>query len=99
MATTIYSMGKAADSTGECEICMRTYVRRDYRLRLRSGIWVHPKRWGKKNGITIPNIPGEEQEVLIEKKEKLKNLTRFIEDEIKTVEDKSGIDRIWGEKK
>lgn len=58
-----------------------------------------PKRWGKKNGITIPTIPGEEQEMLLQKKELLKRLTAYIEDEINKVEDKNAIDKIWGEKK
>jgi hypothetical protein len=60
---------------------------------------VTPKRWGKKNGITIPATPGEEQEQLIEKKELLRKLTLYIEDEIKAVEDKSTLDKSWGEKK
>lgn len=68
-------------------------------IRIQSGIWDSPKRWGKKNGITIPTIPGEEQEMLLQKKELLKRLTAYIEDEINKVEDKNAIDKIWGEKK
>ncbi len=99
MATITYSLGKVPDSAGECEIGLRVYVTRDIRLRLRSGIWVPSKRWGKKNGITIPTVPGEEQETLITKKEALKNLSRFIEDEIKLADDKTLIDKAWGEQK
>lgn len=78
---------------------MRVYIRHDYRMRIPSGIWVSPKRWGKKNGITIPATPGEEQETLLERKETLRKLTLFIENELKLVDDKSTLERSWGEKK
>jgi site-specific recombinase XerD len=99
MATTNYLLTKAQNSSGESQVILRTYVRHDYRIRIQSGIWVSPKRWGKKNGITIPIIPGEEQEELSRKKETLKKLTVFIESELARVEDKDAIDRTWGEKK
>jgi hypothetical protein len=94
-----YLLTKAQNSSGESQIILRTYVRHDYRIRIQSGIWVSPKRWGKKNGITLPTIPGEEQEELSRKKETLKRLTIFIESELARVEDKEAIDRAWGEKK
>ncbi|MCC8087775.1 MAG: site-specific integrase [Rikenellaceae bacterium] len=99
MAATTYLLTKTANSAGECQIILRTYIRHDYRMRIQSRIWINPKRWGKKNSITIPATPGEEQEQLIEKKELLLKLTRYIEDELKHVEDKSSLDRTWGEKK
>ncbi|MCD7968772.1 MAG: site-specific integrase [Alistipes sp.] len=99
MAATTYILTKTANSAGECQIILRTYIRHDYRMRIQSRIWVSPKRWGKKNGITIPATPGEEQEQLIEKKELLQKLTRYIEDELKHEEDKNSLERIWGEKK
>lgn len=99
MATTNYLLTQTQNSSGESQIILRTYVRHDYRIRIQSGIWVSPKRWGKKNGITIPTIPGEEQEMLLQKKEILKRLTAHIEEEINKVEDKSTIDKVWGEKK
>ena len=99
MATTNYLLTQTQNSNGESQIILRTYVRHDYRIRIQSGIWVSPKRWGKKNGITIPTIPSEEQEKLLQKKELLKRLTAYIEDEINKVEDKNAIDKIWGEKK
>lgn len=99
MATTNYLLTQTQNSNGESQIILRTYVRHDYRIRIQSGIWVSPKRWGKKNGITIPTIPGEEQEMLLQKKELLKRLTAYIEDEINKVEDKNAIDKVWGEKK
>ena len=99
MATTNYLLTQTQNSNGESQIILRTYVRHDYRIRIQSGIWVSPKRWGKKNGITIPTIPGEEQEKLLQKKELLKRLTAYIEDEINKVEDKNAIDKVWGEKK
>lgn len=51
---------------------MRVYVSKENRIRLGSGIWVDAKRWGKKNEINIPNIPGEEQEKLLKKKDGIK---------------------------
>ena len=65
---------------------------------MQSGIWVNTKRWGKKNGITIPTTPGDEQDLLLKKKEALKQLTAFIEEAIASTSDKSTIDRQWGEK-
>ena len=44
-----------------------------------SGIWVDRKRWGKKNDINIPNIPGEERDALLAKRAKLKELVDVIE--------------------
>lgn len=99
MATTNYLLTQTQNSNGESQIILRTYVRHDYRIRIQSGIWGSPKRCGKKTGITIPTIPGEEQEMLLQKKELLKRLTTYIEDEINKVEDKNAIDKIWGEKK
>lgn len=99
MATTNYLLTKTQNSSGESQIILRSYVRHDYRIRIQSGIWINPKRWGKKNGITIPTIPGKEQEILLQKKETLKKLTSFIEDEVNKTEDKSVIDRQWGERK
>ncbi|WP_418383176.1 tyrosine-type recombinase/integrase [Alistipes finegoldii] len=99
MATTNYLLTQTQNSSGESQIILRTYVRHDYRIRIQSGIWVSPKRWGKKNGITTPTIPGEEQEMLLQKKELLKRLTAYVEEEINKVEDKDTIDKVWGEKK
>ena len=99
MATTNYLLTQTQNSNGKSQIILRTYVRHDYRIRIQSGIWVSPKRWGKKNGITIPTIPGEEQEMLLQKKELLKRLTAYIEDEINKVEDKNAIDKILVENK
>lgn len=98
MATTNYLLTKTQNSSGECQIVLRTYVSHDFRLRVQSGIWVNTKRWGKKNGITIPTVPGEEQDSLIQKKEALKQLTAYIEEAIASTSDKSTIDRQWGEK-
>ncbi len=71
MATTNHLLSKGQNSSGESQIVLQTYVRHGYRLRIQSGIWVNPKRWGKKNSITIPTIPGKEQEELLRKKELL----------------------------
>ena len=98
MATTTYLLTKTPNSSGECQIILRTYIRHDYRLRVQSGIWVNPKRWGKKNNITIPVIEGEEQESLLQKKELLKKLTAFVETAVATASDRSVLDRAWGER-
>jgi site-specific recombinase XerD len=73
-------------------------VSRDIRIRAASGIWVDRKRWGKKNDINIPLIQGEERELLLEKRSKLKALTDYLENIINTSEDKSTIDRPFIEK-
>lgn len=98
MAQTNYYLGKAVNSTGESEINLRLYVSRDIRIRAASGIWVDRKRWGKKNDINIPLIQGEERELLLEKRSKLKALTDYLENIVNTSEDKSTIDRPFIEK-
>ena len=98
MGKTYYNISRKKDAAGESEICMRIYVSKDNRIRIGSGIWVEAKRWGKKNEINIPNIPGEEREMLLEKKTKLKALTEHIEKEVQTAEDKSIIDKSFLEK-
>jgi len=73
-------------------------VSRDIRIRATSGIWVDRKRWGKKNDINIPLIQGEERELLLDKRSKLKALTDYLENIVNTSEDKSTIDRPFIEK-
>lgn len=51
------------------------------------------KRWGKKNDINIPLIQGEERELLLAKRSRLKALTDLLEQEINTATDKSVITR------
>ena len=96
MAATTYYLGNITDSASDKQIYMRTYVRHGYAMKIPTGIWINPKRWGKKHGITIPTIPGDEQTELIEKKERLVQLTRFIDDELKKVDDKSALYQEWG---
>ena len=96
MAALSYYLGNITDGASEQQIYLRVYVRHGYAMKIPSGIWINPKRWGKKNGITIPATPGEEQEALISKREKLVQLSRFIEDELKKVEDKSVLFQDWG---
>ncbi|HAR37872.1 MAG: integrase [Bacteroidetes bacterium GWD2_45_23] len=98
MAQTNYYLGKAVNSAGESEINFRLYVSRDIRIRAASGIWVDRKRWGKKNDINIPLIQGEDRELLLEKRSKLKALTDYLENIINTSEDKNTIDRPYIEK-
>ena len=77
---------------------MRLYVSRDIRIRVGSGIWIDRKRWGKKNEINIPLIQGDEREMLLEKRTKLKALTDYLENIINTSDDKSAISREMIEK-
>ena len=93
MAQTNYYIGKITNSAGESEINLRLYVSRDIRLRIGSGIWVDRQRWGKKNDLNIPLIQGEERELLLEKRSRLKALTNLLEQEINTASDKSAITR------
>lgn len=79
MGKTYYNISSKKDAAGESEIYMRIYVSKENRIRIATGIWVDAKRWGKKNEINIPNIPGEEQKILLEKKDKLKVLTEYVE--------------------
>ena len=98
MAQTNYYLGKITNSAGESEINLRLYVSRDIRLRIGSGICIDRNRWGKKNDMNIPLIQGEERELLLEKKTKLKALTDVLEQEINTASDKSAITREYMEK-
>lgn len=93
MAQTNYYLGRITNSAGESEINLRLYVSRDIRLRIGSGIWLDRKRWGKKNDINIPIIQGEERDLLLEKRTKLKALTDVLEREINTCADKTTITR------
>ena len=78
MAQTNFYLGKAINSAGESEINLRLYVSRDVRIRVGAGIWIDRKRWGKKNDINIPLIQGEERDVLLDKRSKLKVLTDYL---------------------
>jgi site-specific recombinase XerD len=93
MAQTNFYIGKTENSAGESEISLRLYVSRDVRIRVGSGIWIDRKRWGKKNDINIPLIQGEEREILLDKRTRLKALTDYLENVINTCEDKSTINR------
>ena len=93
MAQTNFYIGKTVNSAGESEISLRLYVSRDIRIRIGSGIWIDRKRWGKKNEINIPLIQGDEKEMLLEKRTKLKALTDYLENIINTSDDKSAISR------
>jgi site-specific recombinase XerD len=93
MAQTNFYIGKTVNSAGESEISLRLYVSRDVRIRTGSGIWIDRKRWGKKNEINIPLIQGDEREMLLEKRTKLKALTDYLENIINTSDDKSAISR------
>lgn len=67
---------------------MRIYVTRDSRFRIKSGIRLDPKRWGKKNEINIPLVDSPERDELLEKRTKLKALTEYLETEILNMSDR-----------
>lgn len=98
MGKTYYNISSKKDAAGESEIYMRIYVSKENRIRIGTGIWVDAKRWGKKNEINIPNIHGEEQKILLEKKDKLKVLTEYVEKAVQLTEDKSTINKPYLEK-
>ena len=80
MAKVTYVLAQGENSAGESQVNFRVYVSRESRVRVPSGIWVDRRRWGKKNDINIPNIPGEERDALLAKRAKLKELVDSVED-------------------
>ena len=93
MAKVAYILAQGENSAGESQINFRVYVSRESRVRVPSGIWIDRKRWGKKNDINIPNIPGEERNALLAKRAKLKELVDVIETSIELADDKLIITR------
>ena len=98
MAKVTYVLAQGENSAGESQVNFRVYVSRELRVRVPSGIWVDRKRWGKKNDINIPNIPGEERDALLAKRAKLKELVDVIETSVEAADDKSTVTREWLEK-
>ena len=98
MAKVTYVLAQGENSAGESQVNFRVYVSRESRVRVPSGIWVDRKRWGKKNDINIPNIPGEERDALLAKRTKLKELVDVIETSVEAADDKSTVTREWLEK-
>ncbi|GHT32398.1 hypothetical protein AGMMS49574_15840 [Bacteroidia bacterium] len=78
---------------------IRIYVSRDQRFRIKSGIRVDSKRWGKKNEINIPLTDSPEREELLEKRAKLKTLTEYLEDAILNMTNRELITKEWVEKR
>lgn len=98
MAKVTYVLVQGENSAGESQVNFRVYISRELRLRVPSGIWIDRKRWGKKNDINVPNIPGEERNALLSKRAKLKELVDVIEHTIEATDDKSTVTREWLEK-
>ena len=94
-----YNISSVADQNGESEVIMRIYVTRDSRFRIKSGIRLDPKRWGKKNEINIPLVDSPERDELLEKRTKLKALTEYLETEILNMSDRELITKEWLEKR
>ncbi|MDR1896119.1 MAG: integrase, partial [Prevotellaceae bacterium] len=94
-----YNISSIADQNGESQIMIRVYVSRELRFRVKSGIRVDSKRWGKKNEINIPLVDTPEREELLEKRAKLKALTEYIETEILNMTNRELITKEWIEKR
>ena len=73
-----YNISSISDQKGESQIMIRVYVSREQRVRVKSGIYVDNKRWGKKNEINIPLVDSPERDELLEKRTKLKALTDYL---------------------
>lgn len=86
-----YNISSVADQNGESEIMMRIYVSREQRFRIKSGIRVDSKRWGKRSEINIPLVDGAEREELLEKRAKFKALTEYLESEILNMTSTNGL--------
>ena len=86
MAKVTYVLAQGENSAGESQVNFRVYVSRESRVRVPSGIWVDRRRWGKKNDINIPNIPGEERDALLAKRAKLKELVDVIETSVEAAD-------------
>lgn len=94
-----YNISSLSDQNGESEIIMRIYVSRDLRFRIKSGIRVSGKRWGKKSEINLPLVDGPEREELIEKRNRLKALSDYLEGEILNQTNRELITKEWLEKR
>ncbi|KAA6316565.1 Tyrosine recombinase XerC, partial [termite gut metagenome] len=94
-----YNISSVADQNGEAQIMIRIYVSREQRFRVKSGIRVDSKRWGKKNEINIPLVNTPEREELLEKRAKLKALTEYLETEILNMTNLQLITKDWIEKR
>jgi len=94
-----YNISSITDQKGESQIMIRVYVSREQRFRVKSGIYVDNKRWGKKNEINIPLVDSPEREELLEKRAKLKILTDFLEDAIMNMTNRDLITKEWIEKR
>ena len=94
-----YNISSLSDQNGESEIMMRIYVSRELRFRIKSGIRVSTKRWGKKNEINLPLVDGSERDELMEKRNRLKSLTDYLEGEILNQTNRELITKDWLEKR
>jgi hypothetical protein len=94
-----YNLSSLTDQNGESQIMIRVYVSRELRFRIKSGIRVESKRWGKKNEINIPLVDSPEREDLLEKRAKLKALSDYLEDAILNMTSRDSITKEWLEKR
>ena len=94
-----YNISSVSDQNGDSEIMIRIYVSREQRFRIKSGIRVNNKRWGKKNDINLPLVDGPERDELLEKRNRLKALSDYLEGEILNQTNRESITKEWLEKR
>lgn len=94
MATITMSLSGKTDEYQRSEILLRFSASVSQRYRVKSGLFVHLKRWTKKNEISIPKFEGEERSECLKLSDCLDDLKKFIMKEYEG-SDKSGISKDW----
>lgn len=87
------SLSRRVDARGKSEILLRFVGGRDHIYRLHSRLSVQPARW-KDGAVIIPRLGTAEQRELIQLRDKLANLVRFLLDEFQSA-DQAGVTGEW----
>ena len=87
------SLSRRVDARGKSEILLRFVGGRDHIYRLHSRLSVQPARW-KDGAVIIPRLGTAEQRELIQLRDKLANLVRFLLDEFQAA-DQAGVTGEW----
>lgn len=93
MATITKSLAVAVDARGKSEILLRLSVARGKVFRAPSGMYVSPARW-KAGALLIPRLETTERRELLDLKNRLEDLERFILDELVDA-GRAGVSRAW----
>lgn len=86
MARLTASLSARMDARGKSEILLRFVGGRDHVYRLHSGLYVTPSRW-KNGAVVIPRLGTPEQRELLELRDRLDALVRFLLDEFEKADD------------